>query len=235
MDAFRAKLRVVSRCFFQLTRRHKRNIRYVLCTIVVTLVFHRVFHYMHDDYPWYKLWIVSANTNKADFGVHSVPLRTVGSKKCWRSEKLQISSADWDGTPCEESRCQITFDRSLLNVSDAVLFHAVAFSPRLDIEQLTRNRLPVQRWVLYSKESPGVLSIGPRYNGLYINWTATYRRDSDLFVPYGYYASLKIQNKPVGGETSGWRWQDCYQSEDENRRCCRRADWQQHKLRAREG
>lgn len=118
-------------------------------------------------------------------------------------EAKSYKFADWDGTPCEESRCQITFDRSLLNVSDAVLFHAVAFSPRLDIEQLTRNRLPAQRWVLYSKESPGVLSIGPRYNGLYINWTATYRRDSDLFVPYGYYASLKIQNKPVGEETSG--------------------------------
>ena len=116
-------------------------------------------------------------------------------------EAKSYKFADWDGSPCEESRCQITFDKSLLKVSDAVLFHAGALSPRIDIDELTRNRLPAQRWVLYTKESPGVLPIGPRYNRLYLNWTATYRRDSDFFVPYGDYASLEIQNKPVGEET----------------------------------
>ncbi|KAJ7390337.1 alpha-(1-_3)-fucosyltransferase [Desmophyllum pertusum] len=112
-------------------------------------------------------------------------------------EAKSYKFADWDGTPCEESRCQITFDKGLLNISNAVLFHAGGLSQKIDIEEITRNRLSPQRWIFYTKECPGVLPIGPRYDGMY-NWTATYRLDSDLFVPYGSYAPLELQAKPAG-------------------------------------
>lgn len=196
MVAVGMNLTIIFRCFLQLTRRHKRNIRFALCTIIATLAIHRVFHYMFDHT---SSELSQPNQTKLILVYTRFPYEPWGPKTVEEAQSYKF--ADWDGSPCEESRCQITFDRSLLNVSDAVLFHAVALSPRLDIEELTRMRLPAQRWVLYTKESPGVLPIAPRYNGLHFNWTATYRRDSDFFVPYGDYVSLEIQNNPVGKET----------------------------------
>ena len=104
---------------------------------------------------------------------------------------------DWDGTPCEESRCQITFDRGLRNTSDAVLVHIQGITqPLFEINEAKKNRPSAQRWVFYAKESPEVISIGTRADGVY-NWTATYRQDSDFFVPYGSYAPLKIHEFDV--------------------------------------
>ena len=105
--------------------------------------------------------------------------------------------ADWDGTPCEEARCRITFDKGLRNISDAVLVHiGGTYSPTFDIEEVTRNRPSAQRWVFYAKETPALTGLGTQADGVY-NWTATYRLDSDFFVPYGSYAQLKDQYKPA--------------------------------------
>lgn len=194
MEAVR-KDRVISCAFFQLTRRQKRNVRFVFYTIFLTLVFHRVFHYMYDGDVTSTKWL-HINRTKLILVYTPFPYEPWGPRTA--EEARNYKFADWDGTPCEESRCQITFDKGLFNVSNAVLFHAVALSPQLDMEELTRKRLPTQRWVLYSKECPGVVPIGPRYNGLYINWTATYRRDSDFYVPYGAYAPLETQNRLTG-------------------------------------
>ena len=126
------------------------------------------------------------------------PYEPWGPKNSKEAESYVFS--DWDGTPCEESRCQITFDKNLLNISDAVLVHAIAVPRKLNIEEITRNRPSAQRWVFYVKESPGTLLMGSRFDGIF-NWTATYRRDSDFFVPYGSYASLK-DGKPAGADTT---------------------------------
>ena len=130
------------------------------------------------------------------------PYEPWGPKNSKEAESFIFS--DWDGTPCEESRCQITFDKSLLNISDAVLVHGVAeFIHRLSIKEMSRNRPSAQRWVFYLKESPATfyqVAFSSQYDGIF-NWTATYRRDSDFFVPYGSYASLK-DGKPAGADTT---------------------------------
>ena len=96
---------------------------------------------------------------------------------------------DWDGAPCEERRCEVTYDKGLLNSSDAVLVHGIARKP--SVEEMTANRPARQRWVFYVKESPTTWhSAPPHFDGMF-NWTATYRKDSDFFVPYGAYAEAE--------------------------------------------
>ena len=123
------------------------------------------------------------------------PFEPWGPKNAEEAQDYKF--ADWDGTPCEEDRCKITFDKSLRNVSDAVLVHlSGAFNPRFSIEEAKRNRPPAQRWAFYTKESPAVAGLGTQADGVY-NWTASFRRDSDFFVPYGSYAPLELQTKPA--------------------------------------
>ena len=112
-------------------------------------------------------------------------------------ETKNYKFVDWDGTPCEETRCQITFDKKLLPFSDAVLVHRNWMQIKRIEEELLRIKRPLeQRWVFYTKESPGMMPLTPLVNGFF-NWTATYRRDADFFVPYGYYAPLKEQNEQL--------------------------------------
>ena len=162
-----------------LTRRQKRNIRICLSTIVIALAFYRILYYKKDD-TQRKLILVYTPHPSEPWGPRSA------------EEANNYKFTDWDGTPCEENRCQITFDKSLRNFSDAVLIHVG--HPNFNIEEAKKNRPTAQRWVLYTKESPGVYPIGDMADGVY-NWTATYRLDSDFFVPYGSYSPLNVPNK----------------------------------------
>ena len=126
------------------------------------------------------------------------PFEPWGPKNAEEAQDYKF--ADWDGTPCEEDRCKITFDKSLRNVSDAVLVHlSGAFNPRFSIEEAKRNRPPAQRWVFYTKESPAVAGLWTQADGVY-NWTASFRRDLDFFVPYGSYTPLELQTKPAADD-----------------------------------
>nr|XP_005495798.1 alpha-(1,3)-fucosyltransferase 4 [Zonotrichia albicollis] len=85
------------------------------------------------------------------------------------------------------SGCRLSADRSLLGEAQAVLFHHRDLA-RHGAEGLPRGsppRPPRQRWVWMNFESP---SHSPGLRGLagVFNWTMSYRRDSDVFVPYGY-------------------------------------------------
>jgi len=42
------------------------------------------------------------------------------------------------------------------------------------------------RFVLYSLESPFYSSYPSGANGGFFNWTMSYRRDADVYAPYGY-------------------------------------------------
>ena len=108
---------------------------------------------------------------------------------------------DWDGAPCEERRCEVTYDKGLLNVSDAVLVHGLPL-PQFSVQEMTANRPAHQRWVYYVKESPGSLGgIDARFDGIF-NWTATYRKDSDFFVPYGAY----VEAEPIASGEEAWNF-----------------------------
>ena len=100
---------------------------------------------------------------------------------------------------CLYSNCISTSDKSFLKKSSAILFcttcEKMGRGPPLKIDERPAN----QTWVIFSNEPP--------HNHLYqddfrhhlwkdtINWSMTYRQDSDIFMPYGYLQSdLMSQN-----------------------------------------
>ena len=94
---------------------------------------------------------------------------------------------------CLYSNCISTSDKSFLKKSSAILFcttcEKMGRGPPLKIDERPANQV----WVIFSNEPP--------HNHLYqddfrhhlwkdtINWSMTYRQDSDIFMPYGYLQS----------------------------------------------
>ena len=128
MDLVKRKVRALC----SLTRRQKRNIRICLSVIVITLAFYRILYYKKDE-TQRKLILVYTPHPSEPWGPRTA------------EEANSYKFSDWDGTPCEENRCQITFDKSLRNFSDAVLIHVG--HPNFNIEEAKKNRPPKQRWV----------------------------------------------------------------------------------------
>ncbi|XP_075761939.1 alpha-(1,3)-fucosyltransferase 7 [Pelodiscus sinensis] len=79
--------------------------------------------------------------------------------------------------------CQLTGDRKLFSQADVVVFHHRELQTgtvRLPAEQ----RPPGQNWVWVTLESPSNTKALASWNRTF-NWVMTYRRDSDIFMPYG--------------------------------------------------
>lgn len=92
---------------------------------------------------------------------------------------------------CDVSNCVFTSDRSQLNASDAVMLHL----RDVRLSDLPTFRTPDQRWVLLHHESPPHT---PRdiVKGLdgKINWTITYRLDSDMVLQPQYVRKTSPSN-----------------------------------------
>jgi hypothetical protein len=76
----------------------------------------------------------------------------------------------------------VTENRNDLNKSDALLLHWRDINAR----DVPKYHLKHQKWVLYNWESPNnspVDALEPFEDQ--INWTMSYRQDSDIFTPYG--------------------------------------------------
>jgi hypothetical protein len=83
---------------------------------------------------------------------------------------------------CEYSNCILTSNRDELDISDSILFH---WRDVRD-DDMPEYHLIDQKWVLYNWEPPSNSPIDKLYPfGDHINWTMSYRHDSDIFVPYG--------------------------------------------------
>ncbi|CAH1788846.1 unnamed protein product [Owenia fusiformis] len=91
-----------------------------------------------------------------------------------------VGSEPFKKKKCHYDQCRVTHNRSLLESSDAVLFHITQLG-----QDKPKIRFPHQRWVFFQMESP-VLNANEykNWNGLF-NWTMTYRRDSDIHIRYG--------------------------------------------------
>ncbi|KAL1783809.1 galactoside 3(4)-L-fucosyltransferase-like [Sigmodon hispidus] len=85
--------------------------------------------------------------------------------------------------------CQLTAKRSLYPQADAVIVHhrEISTNPRSQLP--LQPRPPGQRWVWFSLESPSHCSRLSALDG-YFNLTMSYRRDSDIFTPYGWLETL---------------------------------------------
>ena len=81
----------------------------------------------------------------------------------------------------------------MLPEASAVLFHGqdLASDEMYSPESLAELKRPARQvWIWVNQESPSNLRNAKAYNGLF-NWTATYHRKSDIFLPYGHYAARK--------------------------------------------
>ena len=95
-----------------------------------------------------------------------------------------------DNIPCRVQSCRITYDRNDLLISDAVLFHGMDLPSAPDMKNIAKNKPSKQRWIFFMHESPKITPFDQvLYNGFF-NWTMTYRKDSDFFVPYRFYIRL---------------------------------------------
>ncbi|EDO40397.1 predicted protein, partial [Nematostella vectensis] len=83
--------------------------------------------------------------------------------------------------------CRLTYNKSELTISDAVVFHGRDLPSVKHMKELIKQKPPSQRWVFFILENPHhTWKPLDKLNGMF-NWTMTYRRDSDIFAPYGMY------------------------------------------------
>ncbi|XP_077504305.1 alpha-(1,3)-fucosyltransferase C-like [Amblyomma americanum] len=97
-------------------------------------------------------------------------------------------------------RCYIANDRRTLSVSDAVVFYACD----LNASDLPSQRAQGQKWVLWSLEAPTSCDLSPLVPmQSAINWTMTYRRDSDVLDGY---AEVTRLERPASYSMQDLKW-----------------------------
>lgn len=98
--------------------------------------------------------------------------------------------------------CRLTGDRGLYGQADVVAFH------HRELQQgrarLPRGKAhPGQKWVWVSLESPSHAKGLRGWNGTEWDWVMSYRRDSDIFVPYGELVPLRSEGQVDIPEKTG--------------------------------
>ncbi len=84
----------------------------------------------------------------------------------------------------EIPRCFLEDNRSLFTRADVVVFHHYELWTGHSKLPLHLTRPPMQKWLWLSLEPPMNNHNLSNYNSLF-NWTMSYRRDADIFMPYG--------------------------------------------------
>ncbi|XP_037774936.1 LOW QUALITY PROTEIN: alpha-(1,3)-fucosyltransferase C-like [Penaeus monodon] len=101
---------------------------------------------------------------------------------------------------CPEARCVFTFDPDDdQDDADALIFHANDF----DAKAVPRARRPHQKYVWFNLEAPvprGDHQRGRPWGRDFFNWTFTYNRDSDLFMPYGVFTPLQAEEHDLSAD-----------------------------------
>ncbi|KAG5893232.1 hypothetical protein JTB14_013394 [Gonioctena quinquepunctata] len=119
---------------------------------------------------------------------------------------------------CPVSNCFATNNKSLLPVDefDAVLFHGVEFN--VNFYGIPTKRSAKQVYVYSNQEAPANTPLRhmPRD---FFNWTMTYRSDSDIIRPYGFFEKSPTDYQPPTIEDIknkkrkiAWMVSNCYTS-----------------------
>ncbi|XP_068103955.1 4-galactosyl-N-acetylglucosaminide 3-alpha-L-fucosyltransferase FUT5-like [Hyperolius riggenbachi] len=87
------------------------------------------------------------------------------------------------------SRCNLTANRSVYNMADAVVMHHVDIM--YDKKSMPQEPRPhFQHWVWFNMEPPLIIKNLDHLDGLF-NMTLTFRKDADIFRPYGRLVAFK--------------------------------------------
>ncbi|NXF94352.1 FUT7 fucosyltransferase, partial [Eubucco bourcierii] len=100
----------------------------------------------------------------------------------WPSKQVPNISGDICCELYGIAGCQLTMERQRLGQADVVVFpHSRLQTGRV---RLPKERPPGQSWVWVCLESPSNTKGLANWKQTF-NWVMTYRRDSDIFIPYG--------------------------------------------------
>lgn len=81
-------------------------------------------------------------------------------------------------------RCFLEDNRSLFSQADVIVFHHQELWTGYSELPLHLSRPPMQKWIWLSLEPPMNNRDLRNYASIF-NWTMSYRRDADIFMPYG--------------------------------------------------
>lgn len=116
---------------------------------------------------------------------------TLFGRSPWPGLANNYNFTHWNNIGCRVQACRITYNRSELLISDAVLFHGRDLPDVLHMRNIVKKKPSKQRWIYFMHESPKFTYYDPAlYNGFF-NWTMSYRKDSEFFVPYRTYTRLE--------------------------------------------
>ena len=94
---------------------------------------------------------------------------------------------------CPLNKFKLTYDKKRFTESDFVVFEARDMPTLPQLKALLKERPISQRWVFALWESPKYFSYTKPFHGLF-NLTWTYRRDSDIWGPYGSYIQFSSKD-----------------------------------------
>ncbi len=109
-----------------------------------------------------------------------------------------------EGLKCNlKNTCVFTDDKKAIAKSSAVVFHWYDLVWGKKVSEPWEQRFPQyrredQRWILFTRESPvwfgEVFNPAIKNMNNLFNWTMTYRKDSDIYAPYGYIRPKSTEN-----------------------------------------
>lgn len=117
----------------------------------------------------------------------------------WKGLRNTFQFTHFRNKPCAVTNCSLTYRRSLFSRSDVVVFHGQDMPPVFELEELNNRRPKRQIWVYLVLENPANARDTHFLEDMF-NWTVTYERNSDIYLPYGSYTALKPGEKPLYGE-----------------------------------
>eukprot|EP00794_Sanderia_malayensis_P000126 gene126-737_t len=95
---------------------------------------------------------------------------------------------------CKVRNCYFTYNKNAFGIADAVVFHGVDINNPICYRVISEKRPKGQKWILFMHESPVYTFDLEPYNGLF-NWTMTYMRNSEIYVPYFSFEKLSSRDK----------------------------------------
>lgn len=103
-----------------------------------------------------------------------------------------------NGKKCKVSSCYISYHRKDYIKSDAVVFHSSNMPALSRMQYLLWRKPKSQKWIWYSLENPvktKIYSYAVESINKMFELTMTYRKDSSVFAPYGYYKMIQAETE----------------------------------------
>lgn len=119
--------------------------------------------------------------------------------KPWQGISDTYRFTHYRGAPCPVTNCLLTYRHRLFPRSDVVIFHGQDMPDTFELEELNRRRPKGQIWIYFVLESPSNARDTYFFRDMF-NWTMTYERNADIFLPYGSYVTLKPGEKSSYGQ-----------------------------------